>query len=1063
MMRVRPHLLALALGIFFILALQGANSFKYEYENKVDGTRDIFFYSVGYIDDGNYLLANASMVDAPKAWGYTGGTNIVNVTVYCRGGMEVGESERTLSPNNECGGNGTEVISADRSRITFNKLCGLRSSWYENFKVQCRASSGRTTLSQIHTDQLAAERFPPQKAFDINLNVDKKYPNSTSVAEVFHPDLNVGGGIDKEVTVRCPYPSTDSRWESYNGPLVLGWKYSRLPDDSGSCDLNGQEVVGTDNVKFKFRCTEVGGPSVPEPWHMSFNLTCKDPFPFPSVDRTSGGQRSFLGVTSAHPPIFETPSCSEPSKTLNFAADASYQYYNYKFTCSPPGVYRLFNSTCASSTCTDNARFDVPVRVLYIQEGQIKLSPPDLWVRTGEAGFVNPGTVLIQADAGSKCSTNYLNLPCSVVNGVVNWRVALGLVPNIWELKVNYTFSNGEAVARWWPQYSFDFDARSHPEPTARLDYLTTLDSYELRANHTRAEAAVAVYDALSFNDSNQFPANAPACSTTPFGDVVINYWACPEITKLKQSGVITDSEQFNPATLATRAQAAFWITKGKIAISEGMMLPQCTQKFSDVSCTRSDAREINYVADTVGIANVKCGGTTPFGGADPYKFCPDFTVARADMAGWLRGVLGTVTNYQTYFDSNDQRVSTSRQDTIVLAKMGECTTNAECVAQHGQGWTCNLQSGVCEPPGPVTCNNPIPPFNQLGAVINNYCFNDSNGALGPADKVWKCVMPTQGTEGAWVETTCGTTCSFDASNNPIPPPTTAIGLCARNLVKNQCDDANGAPPAFCVAAGGGCGNGACDSGENANTCPGDCDPVCGNGVIEREGQNVEDCEGRNLNGETCASQEPGSTGALKCDERTCKFDKSDCRFVDCESYTSLNSCLAKSCVWYEQQPAPKCKLCDYWTACWDYDNSQTCDGTGTGGNPSLSNPCGIYLWAGKEGKCVWDNNQVAGQRCVFKPTNPGVGDPSTYVGNIRWGECLRGERTGTQTVLDAQGNPSSIQVTAKCPSIIPIAFITKETAIMIIMLLIAYYFYTMKRGKKGEKVDSRKAKGRKR
>ena len=66
--------------------------------------------------------------------------------------------------------------------------------------------------------------------------------------------------------------------------------------------------------------------------------------------------------------------------------------------------------------------------------------------------------------------------------------------------------------------------------------------------------------------------------------------------------------------------------------------------------------------------------------------------------------------------------------------------------------------------------------------------------------------------------------------------------------------------------------------------------------------------------------------------------------------------------------------------------------------------------------------------------------------------------RSGTQTVI-INGVPTQQTVTAKCPSIIPIAFVTKESAIMIIMLLIAYYFYTISRSKKQE--GKVKAKGR--
>ncbi|HIH17722.1 MAG TPA: hypothetical protein HA218_02730 [Nanoarchaeota archaeon] len=1079
-MRARSLALAFAFGIFFILALQGANSFKYEYENKVDGETDVFFYTLGFINDGNLLLANASMVDALRAWRWQSGNHAANVTVYCGTGTKVVGFTRNPGIGNQCTGPASEFIPTDKSRIVFNRICsGISNDWYESFQVRCDSASGGTNgltnFSQISTDTVTMGQYPPSHNFRVKLNSTKSSPTSTSVVKVYNRDFPVGGGIDRVVTLSCPYRVSDPLWNGYSGETVLNWKFIRIfdgvgndiDDDSGSCQPhpsntlpNGAQEVGKDYVKFRFWCTNAPDTEV---LHMNLFVTCKDPFPTPKFGSFYSGSGWGGGTTTSPYPflssLFSENYCSSGSNNRVFTDSPPYAYYDISQTCTPDGLYMLNASKCTSSTCTDNVKFVVPVSVLRVLNG--KLNPPlfGLAIRTGEVGFSNPGFTLVAADPGSQCNTNYLNVPCSVANG----KVVLGNIPEIWDLKVNYTYPNGEIAAS---SSQYNFDARIHSAPTA-VDYLTRVNSYELRANHTKAEASVAVYDALSFNDAAQFPANAPACTVSPFGDVSSGYWACPEIKKLKDSGIITESGFFSPSGLATRAKAAFWIVKGKLKVDSEIVLPPCLQKFSDVPCSRSDANEINYVATTIGIENVKCGGTTPFGGADPYKFCPDFTVARPDMAKWLKGILNTVTNYQTYFDSNDQRISSSRQDTIVLAKMtAGCTSNAECVAQYGQGWTCNLQSGVCEPPEPpVTCKNPVTQV-VLGPVTNNYCFYDSNAALGPVDKLWKCTMPTQGTEGVWTETICPATCSFDVNNNPIAPPT-ATGLCAQNPVKNQCSDANGQPPAFCVAAGGPvCGNQICEQGETPQSCPADCPsgPVCGNNIKEQG----EVCDGTDLGDENCVLQ--GFTGgALKCKSNCLEFDTSDCRNENCEDNDNLALCLNDACVWealeppqppQPPQPAEVCRACDYWTACWDYDNPQTCDGTGQGGNPSLSNPCGIYLWDGNEGVCEWDDAQVEGQKCVFKP-NAGQPNAGTiYVGGIEWGECLRGERTGTQVVLNEPGGePQTIQVSAKCPSIIPIAFITKETAIMIIMLLVAYYFYTMRGSKKGEKEGKTKGK----
>ncbi|MBU1219082.1 hypothetical protein KKF34_15730 [Myxococcota bacterium] len=85
----------------------------------------------------------------------------------------------------------------------------------------------------------------------------------------------------------------------------------------------------------------------------------------------------------------------------------------------------------------------------------------------------------------------------------------------------------------------------------------------------------------------------------------------------------------------------------------------------------------------------------------------------------------------------------------------------------------------------------------------------------------------------------------------------------------------------FSCAKGGGedtCGDGICQSDESSQTCPEDCDP-CGDLVIDLD----EECDGSNLDGETCQSLGFAS-GTLSCSQ-DCEFITTACQVV-CE-----NSC----------------------------------------------------------------------------------------------------------------------------------------------------------------------------
>ena len=101
----------------------------------------------------------------------------------------------------------------------------------------------------------------------------------------------------------------------------------------------------------------------------------------------------------------------------------------------------------------------------------------------------------------------------------------------------------------------------------------------------------------------------------------------------------------------------------------------------------------------------------------------------------------------------------------------------------------------------------------------------------------------------------------------------------------------------------GATGNLLCDSSCRFVTtgCTVSSNDVCGDGIIGAS----EDCEGSNLNGKTCETEFPGSTGTLACDPTTCKFVQNSCEFPKegsaCDPDSFVEGCEGTSIVYCEE------------------------------------------------------------------------------------------------------------------------------------------------------------------
>ena len=336
------------------------------------------------------------------------------------------------------------------------------------------------------------------------------------------------------------------------------------------------------------------------------------------------------------------------------------------------------------------------------------------------------------------------------------------------------------------------------------------------------------------------------------------------------------------------------------------------------------------------------------------------------------------------------------------------------------------------------------------GDGVGDYAGSD------PIGQLWSCVA-----DDTLQEASCSTTCARDLTGLFSGD---MRDLCAAQT-PHICDDTNNGFPAYCS-----CGNGACETWESGDgTCSVDC--------VGRQDCTVpglipaDSCKAVEVSGDTFVYWCDGATGTATagcalcdgnggtsellcrnegfnvCRDQTSKGDGLCVSFTPASECEGLGKteCLNKACVWEETPDPDLCRACNYFTQCWTYDNLETCG----------ANPCGIFYWDGNEGSCDW--KPLRSPSCVFKVDDPvAAGGIEEYVGGVDWSECVGGRRTGQQTVI-RDGTQQTATVIQTCPSIIPLVFLTKQTAIMIILLLVAYYFYALGKNKSGKSTKSRR------
>jgi len=179
----------------------------------------------------------------------------------------------------------------------------------------------------------------------------------------------------------------------------------------------------------------------------------------------------------------------------------------------------------------------------------------------------------------------------------------------------------------------------------------------------------------------------------------------------------------------------------------------------------------------------------------------------------------------------------------------GEQCDDGNTTGGDGCSATCKIESfcgdGLCQRgEDALSCPEDCLPVCGNGVLEPGEQCDDGNTTKGDG-----CSATCQ------VESFCGNGLC-ETGEDPLTCPQDCPGVCGNGVLEpgEQCDDANTKNGDGCSATcqvESFCGNGLCESGENALNCPQDCPAVCGDGVLEA-GEQCDD--GNTANGDGCSA-----------------------------------------------------------------------------------------------------------------------------------------------------------------------------------------------------------------